>query len=515
MKRRLLAVVVLVSAALAPQRVHAADKPNVLFLIADDLGVGDLGSYGQKKIRTPNLDRLAAEGMRFTQGYSGHNVCAPSRCVLMSGKHPGHAFIRDNRQAKSVDPKYDEGQIPVPAGELRLPLLFAQAGYTIGGFGKWGLGPVGSTGDPLKQGFSRFYGYNCQAVAHNYYPTHLWDDDKRIALEGNPPFPSDNPPFLPEIKLPADADVNDPATYARFTAGKQYAPDLITEQALKFLRENKDKPFLLYYPTTVPHLALQVPDDSLREYENDPAFKDDPPYVGGEGYLPHRKPHAAYAAMVTRMDREIGRLLTLVKELGLDERTIVVFVSDNGPLWDRAGGTDTDFFNSNAGLRGRKGTNYEGGIRIPFLVRWTGKVAAGSTSDRVVGFEDFLPTLLELTVEKELVPTDGLDGVSFAPTLLGTATQPPRDFLYRESPGYGGTQSVRVGDWKAIRNNLHPRPRDKDQKPGAIELFDLAKDPAETTDLANQHPDVIGKLRAIMEREHVPSKLFPIRALDK
>ena len=305
--------------------VVAADRPpNVVFFLADDLGWGDVGCFGQTKIRTPNVDRLAKEGMRFTAHYAGSNVCAPSRSALMTGLHNGHGLIRDNRQAKG----FDEGQVPVPPDSLKLPLSFHARGYTVGGFGKWGLGPVTSTGDPLKQGFDRFYGYNCQAVAHNYYPTHLWDDSKQV--------PTGNAKFSAHQKqaLPADADLADPKTFARFS-GTEYAPDLIGKQALKFVRDNKDKPFVLYYPTTVPHLALQVPADSSAEYEGK---LDDKAYPGGNGYLPHRTPHAAYAGMVTRMDRELGRVLDLLAELKLEGDTIVVFTSDNGPLYGRLGG---------------------------------------------------------------------------------------------------------------------------------------------------------------------------------
>jgi arylsulfatase A-like enzyme len=471
--------------------VHAQDRPNIVFIIADDLGRGDLGCYGQTKIKTPNLDRLAAAGMRFTNHYSGHNVCAPSRCVLMTGKHPGHAYIRDNRQAKG----FSEGQEPVPPDTLQLPLQFKKLGYTIGGFGKWGLGPVGSTGDPLRQGFDRWFGYNCQAKAHNYYPTHLWNNDTPLSLN-NPPFPANQ-------KLPADADANDPKSYERY-AGKDYAPDLIGVQALEFVQANKDRPFFLYFATTVPHLALQVPEDSLAEYAG--KFPETP-YRGDRSYLPHRQPRAAYAAMITRMDRDVGRLLDLLKNLKLEERTIVVFTSDNGPLYDQLGGTDTDFFNSAMGLRGRKGSYYEGGFRAPCLVRWLGRVAAGATTDRVTGFEDWLPTLLELAGAKAATPAD-LDGISFAPTLLGQ-DQPPRPFLYRESPSYGGQQCVREGNWKAIRTKL------SQPQPGALELYDLAADPQEKTDLSAKHPEIVARLRARLENEHVKSELFPIRGLGE
>lgn len=471
-------------------------RPNIVFILADDLGYGDLGCYGQEKIRTPNLDRMAAEGMRFMAHYAGNNVCAPSRCVLMTGLHPGHAYIRNNGQA----PGFEEGQNPVPPDTLLLPLILKQLGYTTGAFGKWGLGPVGSTGDPLKQGIDRFFGYNCQAAAHNYYPTWLWDNDRRRPL--------DNPEFKAHQALPTGADPNAEESYAPYQ-GREYAPDVIGEQALQFIREHHKKPFFLYYPTTVPHLALQVPDDSLAEYLGQ--FPEEP-YPGGRGYLPHRTPRAAYAAMVTRMDREVGRVMDLVKELGLDERTIFVFSSDNGPLFNKYGGTDEEFFQSAGGFRGRKGSFYEGGFRVPCIVRWKGRIAPQTTSHHVTGFEDWLPTLLELIGAKDRIPSS-LDGISFAPTLAGQS-QPPRPFLYRESPGYGGQQCIRVGEWKAIRLNLHPAPRVKTAKPGPIELYNLATDRCETTDVADQHPEIVAELAALMQRERLPSELFPLRALD-
>lgn len=472
----------------------SAQKPNIIFLLADDLGYGDLGCFGQKKIRTPNLDRMAAEGMRFTQHYSGNAVCAPSRCVLMTGKHPGHAFIRDNREMQP------EGQFPIPADTVTLPKLLKQAGYTTGAFGKWGLGGPGSTGDPLKQGFDRFFGYNCQRRAHNYYPTNLWDNDRRVVLN--------NPDFSAHQKLPADADASDPKSYERY-AGKDYAPDLIAEQARRFIRENKDRPFFLYFPTTVPHLALQVPEDSLAEYLGK---WPDPPYTGTNAYLPHRAPRAAYAAMVTRMDREVGRMMDLVKELGLEGRTLFVFTSDNGPLYDQLGGTDCEFFESAGALNGRKGSLYEGGVREPLIVRWKGRIAAGKVSDRVTGFEDWLPTLLELIGAKGAIPTD-VDGISFAPTLLGKR-QAPRPFLYREFPSYGGQQSLRLGDWKAVRQKMLPG-RNNPNPQVRTELYDLRRDPRESTDVAARHPDVVARIERLMREQHTPSTQFPFAPLDK
>ena len=487
--------------------LHAADapkppaKPNIIFILADDLGYADIGCYGQTKIRTPNIDRMAAEGMRFTQHYTGNAVCAPSRCVLMTGLHPGHAYVRNNRSLKP------EGQEPLPPGTVTLPRLLQAGGYATGGFGKWGLGIAGSGGEPSLQGFDHWFGYLCQGRAHNFYPAHLWDDD-RMVPQGNSDFPSRD-----EFKPGENPD--DPASYARFR-GSRYSADVIAERARDFIRENKDRPFFCYFPTTVPHLALQVPEDSVKEYIGQ---WDDPPYKGGSGYLPHFTPRAAYAAMITRMDREVGRLMDLVRELGLDEQTIFIFSSDNGPLngeHEGLAGTDCAFFRSNGGLRNGKGTLYEGGIRVPGIVRWRGKIKPGTVSDRVTGFEDWLPTLLELAGLKDKTPAI-TDGISFAPTLLGTEpTQPARDFLYREFPGYGGQQSIRAGDWKLVRRNLNPTNKTiaAGLKP-TLELFDLATDRAEAHDVSAAHPDIVTRLMQMMKAQHTPSKEFPFAALDQ
>lgn len=413
----------------------------------------------------------------------------------MTGKHTGHAYIRENRQAKG----YDEGQEPVPAGSLTLPLMLKQQGYTLGGFGKWGLGPMGSSGDPLKQGFDRWYGFNCQAVAHNHYPTHLWDNDRQVALN--------NPKFAAHQKFPEGADSKLPASYEVYR-GKDYAGDLIGAQALGFVKANQSKPFFLFYPTTIPHLALQVPEDSLKEYAG--KFEDEP-YLGTKGYLPQHNARATYAAMITRMDQEIGKLLDLLTTLELDENTIVIFTSDNGPLYDRLGGTDADFFNSAGGLR--KGSFYEGGYRVPCIVRWPGKVEAGSASSRVTGFEDWLPTMLEMAGRTGKLPVE-VDGISFADTLQGKP-QPERPFLYRESPGYGGQQAVRIGDWKGIRRNLNPGTKVKEPVSHELELYDLAHDPAEAHDVAKDHPDVVARLMKVMTEQHVRSDLFPLRQIDQ
>jgi arylsulfatase A len=487
--------------------------PNIIFILADDLGYGDLGSFGQTKIRTPNLDAMAAQGMRLTNHYAGNAVCAPSRCVLMTGYHPGHAQIRDNRgiaSKKFVDGRPEsEGQYPIVPDTVTIASHLKSRGYTCGGFGKWGLGGPGTTGEPLKQGFDRWFGYNCQSVAHNYYPTYLWDNANPIAL-ANSPFPAHD-------QFRNDEDANDPASYRRFR-GDAYSADLIAEQALNFIRDHADKPFFLYWPTTVPHVALQVPEEALIDYQGQ--FPD-LPYKGGRGYIPHYQPHSAYAAMITRMDREIGRAMQIVNQLGLDESTIFVFSSDNGPLQGMLqglAGSDGDFFNSNGGLRDGKGTLYEGGIRVPTIVKWSGKIGAGTTSDRVSGFEDWLPTFAEIATKSNApqgmpVPAD-LDGISLLPTLLGQ-NQPPRESLYREFPGYGGQQSIRVGHWKAIRRGLHPKPKDRaTAQPTKTELYHLADDPAESNDVAEQNRQVVEKLEAMMASQRRPSELFPIALLD-
>jgi arylsulfatase A-like enzyme len=493
---RYLLCIVFVSSFILHPSVFASPPPNIVFILADDLGYGDLGCYGQKYIHTPNLDRMAAEGVRFTHMYAGNAVCAPSRCVLMTGKHPGHAYVRNNREYKP------EGQEPIAASVVTIPEVLKTAGYTSGGFGKWGLGGPDNEGAPMRQGFDRFFGYICQAKAHTFYPAYLWDNEQKLPLN-NPEVPG-------HAVFKNDENPDAQASYQRFT-GEHYSADVINEEARKFVRANKDKPFFCYVPTTVPHLALQVPDDSLAEYQG--KLGDDPPYKGGNGYLPHFAPHAAYAAMVTRLDTEVGRMMALIKELGLDERTIFVFTSDNGALngtHQGLSGTDAKFFNSCGGLRDGKGSLYEGGIREPGIVRWAGTIKP-AVSERSVGFEDWLPTLAELAGAK--APSD-VDGISFTSTLRGEA-QPERPFLYREFPAYGGQQSLHLGQWKLVKQNLMSAGKKaKAAKPMTIELFDLANDPHEEHDVLAQHPDIVAKMEAIMHAQHTPSTVFPFPALD-
>ena len=475
------------------QTVSAADqeKPNVVFILADDLGYRELGSYGQQLIRTPNLDALAKQGMRLTQHYSGNAVCAPSRCVLMTGKHPGHAFVRAN---KSTPP---EGQQEIPAEEITLAELMREQGYVTGAFGKWGLGGPDSTGAPLRQGVDRFFGYNCQAHAHSYYPSYLWDDDQHVVLNNNPPVPG-------HASLAKGADKSNPASYDIFK-GQDYAPDRINAAAMEFVRDNKDRPFFLYYPTVIPHVALHVPDEDLKPYW-DLGWKD-PPFTRGKGYgyTPHFTPRAAYAAMITRLDRYVGNLLDLLDELKLSDNTLVVFTSDNGTT-HLGLEVDYTFFNSVGELRGLKGSLYEGGVRVPTIVRWPGHVKPGTVNDRVSGFEDWLPTLMEAVGGGDTV-SDEVDGISLLATLKGQE-QVKREYLYREFPSYGGQQTIRVGDWKAVRQNMSKGNLE-------IELYNIADDISEKNDVAADYPAVVARLEKMMTEVRTPSKMFPLKPLDR
>ncbi len=443
-----------------------AKRPNVVFILADDLGYADLGCYGQKKIKTPNIDRLAAEGMRFTQAYSGNPVCAPSRCTLMTGYHTGHAQVRNNKQvggdAGWVLGATTGGQWPLAEGTFTVGHLFQKAGYATGAFGKWGLGRVGTTGDPQKQGFDHFFGYICQRQAHTYYPNHLWRDGEIFWIQEN-----------------------------KDGAEKVYSHDLIAEEALKFIRSNRERPFFLYVPFTIPHVALQVPEDSLGEYKDQWA---DPAYDGKRGYVAHEHPRACYAGMVSRMDKDVGRIMTLLQALGLYDNTLVIFSSDNGPTY--AGGSDAGFFESAGPLRGLKGSVWEGGIRVPFIARWPGRIQPGTKSDHVCAFWDFLPTCAELLGAQ---PPAGIDGISILPTLLGRPEgQKRHEYLYWE---LDNQQAVRLGDWKALR-----------LKPGQeIQLFDLKSDVGEKNDVADQHPQIIAQVRDILANGRTESEVFPLQ----
>jgi arylsulfatase A len=438
---------------------QAARKPNVIYILADDLGYGDLSVYGQTHFKTPHIDALAARGMLFKQYYSGAPVCAPARAALMTGKHTGHTSIRGNSE---VQP---EGQSPMPADTRTLAHLFKSAGYTTGLFGKWGLGAPGSDSEPLKMGFDRFYGYNCQRHAHHYYPYYLWNDHQRELLWGN---------FGLEQQ--------------------EYAPDLIQAQALKFVEANQDRPFFLYYAAVQPHAEMFAPEKNMRKYRG--KFLPESSYQGTDSGPDYRKfaygsqpeAHAAFAAMVDTLDEDIGELVAKLEKLGIADDTLIIFTSDNGP--HQEAGHDPDYFKSNGGLRGYKRDLYEGGIRVPMIAYWPGKVPAGITTEHVAAFWDILPTMAELTGQ----PTpEGIDGISILPTLLQKGPQRQHPYLYWEFHELAGRVAIRKGDWKGVRYDVSLNPD------SPLELYDLAKDPTESKNVAAQHPAVVRELNTLLK----------------
>ncbi|MBI1226880.1 MAG: sulfatase-like hydrolase/transferase [Bacteroidetes bacterium] len=458
--------------------IFAQQKPNIIYIYADDLGYGELGCYGQEKIKTPNLDKMAAEGMKFTQHYASAPVCAPSRCMLLTGKHSGHSYIRGNYELGGFPDEKEGGQMPLPEGIPTLPKMLQKADYATACIGKWGLGMANTTGNPNAQGFDYFYGYLCQKQAHNYYPTHLWENGHWDTLA--------NPPLLVHQKF-AEGE-NDPAAFLKFIR-KDFAPDKLGEKAIDFIQDNKAKPFFLYLPLTIPHVSLQVPQSALAQY---PESWDSVAYLGQRSYCPVLRPRATYAAMITYMDSIVGQIMLTVKQLGLEGNTLVMFSSDNGATFD-VGGVDTEFFNSTGGLRGRKMDLWEGGIRIPFIAWWPGKVPAGKTSDLPSVQFDLMATLADL-LHLESPPNDG---ISMLPTMLGShVAQAKHPFLYFEFPERSGQVAIRMGNWKGVKSNM------KKDKNAAWEVFDLENDPAETTDLAAQQPDLVQEFETILQREH-------------
>lgn len=448
---------------------QASKKPNIIYILADDLGYGDLSCYGQKLFETPNIDQLAASGIKFTQHYSGATVCAPSRSALMTGLHTGHTPIRGNKEVKP------EGQHPMPAATVTLAELLKEQGYATGAFGKWGLGFPGSEGDPLKQGFDTFYGYNCQRIGHNYYPFHLWNNDQRELLAQN-------------------EGENEGV----------YVPDLIHEETLNFIEKNKDQPFFAYVPSIIPHAELKVPEKYMAKFRDkllpeknydgcDPGCKS---YKTG-GYGSQPESHAAFAGMVTLLDEQVGEIVAKVKELGLEDNTLIIFTSDNGP--HKEGGADPDFFDSNGILKGYKRDLYEGGVRVPMIASWKGKIAPGTTTDHISAFWDVMPTVAEIA---GLDVAQTIDGVSFAPTLLGSSNQKQHDFLYWEFHERGGRRAIRQGNWKLVQYNVNK------ENQGAFELYDLSNDPGETNDLANQHPEKLETMKSLMLNARTPSDVF-------
>lgn len=449
------------------------EKPNIIYIVADDLGYGELSCYGQEKYNTPNIDELSDNGMRFLQHYSGSTVSAPSRSVLLTGLHTGHTPIRGNIE---IQP---EGQAPLPAESFTLAEALQKEGYRTGAYGKWGLGIPGSEGDPNKQGFDQFYGYICQRMAHRYYPEYLWHNGEKVFLEGND-----------------------------WTQTETYAPDVIQDSTLQFLERNKDRSFFLYMPMIQPHAELIVPEDSIFQrykgkYPEEPYvnssqgsdYGDDSLIIGK--YTSQKYPRATFAAMVRRIDLYVGQVMEKLRELGIEDHTIIMFTSDNGP--HKEGGADPEFFNSNGKYRGHKRDLYEGGIRVPLVVNWPGVVEKGSTSDHPSAFWDVFPTLCDITGVD--IP-DNIDGISFLPELTGNGPQPKHDYLYWEFHGQSGKKAVLKHPWKAVKPKIKP-------EPGApVELYNLDKDPGESINVADKHPEIVREMKTIMEEARVPSEKF-------
>ena len=436
-----------------------AVKPNIIYIMTDDLGYGDLGCYGQQRIKTPHIDRMAEEGMRFTQFYAGSTVCAPSRCVLMTGVHTGHALVRGNREIQPM------GQWPLPDETVTVAEVLQSKGYKTGLIGKWGLGGPDSSGHPNRQGFDYFFGYLCQRHAHNYYPEFLFRNQERVVLSGNR----------------VENDRKDGAGYASDRA--TYSHDLCAEEALDFVRNNHKEPFFLYLSLTIPHANNEGGKRGMEISD-----------YGQYAHTDWPEPQKGHAAMISRMDADVGRLMALLKELGIDENTIVFFTSDNGP--HREGGNDPLFNDSNGPLRGIKRDLYEGGIRVPMIARWPGQIRPNSVSEHIGYFGDFMTTAAELVGAKT---PKGLDSISFVDTLMGRVdAQKQHRYLYWEFYGGGNHfQAIRQGNWKGVQH-----------RNGSFELFRLDQDLGEENNLAANHLSRVAELKLLMEQAHQDNEMW-------
>jgi arylsulfatase A-like enzyme len=497
------------SACSTEQSVKESDPPNIIYILADDLGYNELGSYGQQLIETPYLDELAKNGMRFTQHYSGSPVCAPSRCVLMTGQHTGHSFVRGNDEwrdrgevwsfaAMQEDPNL-EGQRPLPDSIITIAELLKTKGYATACVGKWGLGAPYTEGAPNEQGFDLFFGYNCQRQAHTYYPVHLWKNDQRVFLDNQLVPPHSSP-------LADGADSLSEDSYADYNQ-KDYAATLMQDEVLQFIDVQGDNPFFLYYSTPIPHVALQAPKHWVDYYRK--KFGPEEPYTG-RSYFPCRYPRATYAAMISYLDEQVGEIIAKLKEKNIYENTLVIFTSDNGTTFLNQ--VDIEFFKSvepfKPGLHRVKGSLKEGGIRVPMIASWPGKIAANSKSDHLSAFWDVLPTLCEIA--GVALPDQPLDGISFAPTLLGKTGQKVHEQLYWEYPERGGSQAIRKGNWKAFR---------KDLQKGKLEteLYNLENDIQELNNVAAENPKIVQELEQAMKASRFSSHLprWQLKALDE
>lgn len=475
-----------------------SDKPNIILFFYDDLGYGELGAYGQKIIETRNIDELAKNGLRFTNFYSGSPVCAPSRSILLTGLHGGHTKIRGNHEYGSRGDVWDyakmsedpnlEGQYPIGESEIIFPKLLKGVGYSNGMVGKWGLGPPNSNSIPTKMGFDYFYGYNCQRMAHNLYPPHLWENESRDML--------DNKVISPRLKLKPGQDPYDENNYKVFNQ-RDYAPDKMHIKAKEFIENNHDNPFFLYYASPIPHAPLQAPKYLIDKYRK--IIGDEEPYLGNVGYFPTRYPRATYAAMIEYIDIQVGEIIAQLKRLNIYDNTVILLTSDNGPTY--AGGVDFEYFNSTGIFQNKpermKGYTYEGGVRVPFVVSWPKKIRSGRVVDEVSISYDLFATISDLSGVDDSYSTDG---ISLVDIFTDENISLDREYIYWEFPSYGGQQAARMGNFKALRTDIK-KGNDK------IELYNLSEDIREQIDISSKNPEIVKKFVDIFSREHVKSDI--------
>jgi arylsulfatase len=506
----LFSIIIVLTISCAEEESSNPKKTNIIYILADDLGYGEVGAFGQSKIETPNIDALAKDGMRFTQHYSGAPVCAPARCVLLTGKHTGHSYVRGNDEWRSRGDVWSykamikdstlEGQRPMPEETITIAKLLKEGGYKTGMIGKWGLGAPNTNSIPTKMGFDYFFGYNCQRIAHQLTPVHMYENEKRYYL--------DNDTIPPGTGLGAGADPMDRASYAKYEQ-PEYAPEVSFDKLMNFVRESKEDPFFLYWATPIPHVPLQAPRKWVDYYVE--KFGDEEPYhfEGKGSYFPTRYPHATYAAMISYLDENIGKLVDYLKEEEIYENTLIVFTSDNGPSY--VGGTDSPWFESGGpfeSVYGRgKGFVHEGGIRVPMIATWPAKIKAGSESDHISAFWDALPTLCE--VAEVEVPTS-TDGISFYKAMMGDEEQEDHEFMYWEFPAYGGQVAIRMGKWKIIWKDINKGNKE-------VEVYNLEEDIQEQSDVAADHPELVKDFHRIIKETHTTPEIerFQIKNLEE
>ena len=481
------------------------NRPNIIYILADDLGYGEIGVFGQKLIETPNIDNLAKTGMIFTDHYTGSPVCAPARSVLLTGMHSGNTHIRANGEwaergnvwsfKAMLDDPFLEGQRPLLDSITTVAQILHDSGYKTGMIGKWGLGAPLTNSIPNKKGFDFFYGYNCQRQAHTYYPTHLWKNETRDLL---------NNYIVTKQEGLGDLDPYNNESYSKYNQN-DYAPTLMHDEALNFISRNKNSPFFLYYASPIPHLPLQAPTKWVDYYQK--KFGIESPYTG-KSYYPNKTPRATYAAMISYLDEQVGELVEKLKEINKYENTLIIFTSDNGPSW--VDHVDYNFFNSTGKFinsrRTMKGSVSEGGIRVPMIASWPNKIKSGSISNHISAFYDFFETACDVAGINNTVETDG---ISFYPEMIG-GVQAKHDYLYWEYPASGGLQAIRMGKWKGIKNNLF-------KSPSKLKLFDLMSDEKELNDISLKHPKIVIKLeQKLIEAHSTPYlKEFIIPSLEQ